>query len=80
MNVITGVGTTGSTLVRRKDVSRTGFVGSVKTGRILARGAAEEFKGSIPELGEEKPMGLTSIGRSCFAAVQYLPIDSREIA
>ena len=37
VNIVTGDGRTGSAMVRHKDVPRVGFVGSVETGRIIAR-------------------------------------------
>ncbi|MCY3873567.1 MAG: aldehyde dehydrogenase family protein [Rhodobacteraceae bacterium] len=52
----TGVGTTGSALVHRKDVSRMGFAGSVETGRIVAREAVGKFKGATLEPGDENPI------------------------
>ena len=40
VNIITGDGATGAALVRHPDVQRIGFVGSVPTGRAIAREAA----------------------------------------
>src|SRR2546429_3759025 len=39
-NILTGGGATGAALVRHPDVQRIGFVGSVPTGRAIAREAA----------------------------------------
>ncbi len=56
VNIVTGDGKTGSAMVRHKDVSRIGFVGSVETGRIIAREAAEGLKEVTLELGGKNPM------------------------
>ena len=47
---------TGSAMVRHKDVHRVGFVGSVETGRIIAREAAEGLKEVTLELGGKNPI------------------------
>ncbi len=56
VNIVTGDGKTGSAMVRHKDVSRIGFVGSVETGRIIAREAAEGLKEVTLELGGKNPI------------------------
>jgi betaine-aldehyde dehydrogenase len=43
-------------MVRHKDVQRIGFVGSVETGRIIAREAAEGLKEVTLELGGKNPI------------------------
>ncbi len=56
VNIVTGDGLTGSAMVRHKDVPRIGFVGSVETGRIIAREAAEGLKEVTLELGGKNPI------------------------
>ena len=56
VNVITGDGATGSTMVKHPDVSRVGFVGSVPTGRAIARDAADGLKRVTLELGGKNPI------------------------
>lgn len=56
VNIVTGDGKTGSAMVRHKDVHRIGFVGSVETGRIIAREAAEGLKEVTLELGGKNPI------------------------
>lgn len=56
VNIVTGDGMTGSAMVRHKDVHRIGFVGSVETGRIIAREAAEGLKEITLELGGKNPI------------------------
>ncbi|HET8578433.1 MAG TPA: aldehyde dehydrogenase family protein [Methylomirabilota bacterium] len=56
VNIITGAGATGSALVRDPDVRRIGFVGSVPTGRAIARAAAEGLKPVTLELGGKNPI------------------------
>jgi len=56
VNVITGDGATGAALVRHPDVSRIGFVGSVPTGRAIARDAADGMKRVTFELGGKNPI------------------------
>ena len=56
VNILTGDGMTGSAMVRHKDVHRVGFVGSVETGRIIAREAAEGLKAVTLELGGKNPI------------------------
>ncbi|MHA1165405.1 MAG: aldehyde dehydrogenase family protein, partial [Alphaproteobacteria bacterium] len=56
VNILTGDGRTGSAMVRHKDVQRIGFVGSVETGRIIAKEAAEGLKEVTLELGGKNPI------------------------
>lgn len=56
VNILTGDGKTGSAMVRHKDVQRIGFVGSVDTGRLIAREAAEGLKQVTLELGGKNPI------------------------
>ncbi len=56
VNVITGDGATGSAMVKHPDVSRVGFVGSVPTGRAIARDAADGLKRVTLELGGKNPI------------------------
>jgi betaine-aldehyde dehydrogenase len=56
VNVITGDGAVGSALVRHRDVGRVGFVGSVPTGRAIARDAADGLKAVSLELGGKNPI------------------------
>ena len=56
VNVVTGGGETGSAMVRHPLVERIGFVGSVETGRIIAREAAEGLKEVTLELGGKNPV------------------------
>jgi betaine-aldehyde dehydrogenase len=56
VNVITGNGEVGSALVRHPDVRRIGFVGSVPTGRAIAKEAAATLKRVSLELGGKNPI------------------------
>ncbi len=56
VNIVTGDSLTGSAIVRHKDIHRIGFVGSVETGRIIAREAAEGLKEVTLELGGKNPI------------------------
>ena len=56
VNVVTGDAIAGSALVRHADVSRIAFIGSVETGRIIAREAAEGIKEVSLELGGKNPI------------------------
>lgn len=56
INIVTGDGKTGSAMVRHKDIHRIGFVGSVETGRIIAREAADGMKEVTLELGGKNPI------------------------
>jgi betaine-aldehyde dehydrogenase len=56
VNVVTGGGDAGSAMVRHPLIERIGFVGSVETGRIIAREAAEGLKEVTLELGGKNPI------------------------
>lgn len=56
VNIITGGAEAGSALVRHEDIQRIGFVGSVETGRIIAREAADRLKTVSFELGGKNPI------------------------
>lgn len=56
VNVLSGDATAGSALVQHPDVQRIAFIGSVETGRIIAREAAEQIKEVSLELGGKNPM------------------------
>ena len=56
VNVLTGDAVAGSALVRHRDVPRIAFIGSVETGRIVAREAAEGLKQVTLELGGKNPI------------------------
>lgn len=56
VNIIAGDGTVGSALVRHPDVRRIGFVGSVPTGRAIAKEAAADLKRVSLELGGKNPI------------------------
>ena len=56
VNVVTGDGATGSAMVCHPLVERIGFVGSVETGRIVAREAADGLKKVTLELGGKNPI------------------------
>jgi len=56
VNIVTGDGTVGAALVRHPDVRRIGFVGSVPTGRVIAREAAAGLKRVSLELGGKNPI------------------------
>lgn len=56
VNVLTGDAVAGSALVRHPDVPRVAFIGSVETGRIVAREAAEGLKHLSLELGGKNPV------------------------
>ena len=56
VNIIAGDGKIGSALVRHPDVRRIGFVGSVPTGRTIAREAANDLKRVSLELGGKNPI------------------------
>jgi len=56
VNVVAGDGLTGAELVRHPMVSRIGFVGSVETGRLVAKGAADLLKRVTLELGGKNPI------------------------
>ncbi len=56
VNIVTGDVLAGSALVRHVDVCRIGFVGSVPTGRAIARDAADGLKHLTLELGGKNPI------------------------
>jgi len=56
VNVLTGDAVAGSALVRHPGVPRIAFIGSVETGRIIAREAAEGLKKVSLELGGKNPV------------------------
>ncbi|MSP95842.1 MAG: aldehyde dehydrogenase family protein [Betaproteobacteria bacterium] len=56
VNVVAGDGATGAALVRHPMVARIGFIGSVETGRLVAREAAEGLKRVSLELGGKNPI------------------------
>ena len=56
VNVVAGDGATGAELVKHPMVSRIGFVGSVETGRLVAKGAADLLKRVTLELGGKNPI------------------------
>ena len=56
VNIITGDGRVGSALVRHPEVRRVGFVGSIPTGRAIARDAADGLKRVSLELGGKNPI------------------------
>ena len=70
VNIVTGDGGTGSALVRHRDVARVGFVGSVETGRIVARQAAEGLKEVTLELGGKNPIVIFPDADPAQAAAQ----------
>ena len=56
INIIAGDGAVGAALVRHPDVGRIGFVGSVPTGRAIAKEAAAGLKRVSLELGGKNPI------------------------
>jgi betaine-aldehyde dehydrogenase len=56
VNILAGDGKVGSALVRHPDVRRIGFVGSVPTGRAIAKEAAADLKRVRLELGGKNPI------------------------
>ena len=56
VNVVAGDGLTGAALVSHPMVSRVGFIGSVETGRLVARSAADGLKRVSLELGGKNPI------------------------
>jgi betaine-aldehyde dehydrogenase len=75
INIIAGDGKVGSALVRHPDVRRIGFVGSVPTGRAIAKEAAADLKNPIvifPDADPKKAavaaikgMNMNRQGQSC---------------
>lgn len=56
VNVLTGDGTCGQAMVRHPDVHRVGVVGSVATGKAIAKDAAEDLTHVTLELGGKNPI------------------------
>ena len=56
VNIVTGDAKAGQALVGHPDVDRLGFVGSVPTGRAIAKAAAETLKVVTLELGGKNPI------------------------
>lgn len=56
VSIVTGDAKTGSALVRHPDVRRIGLVGSVGTGKAIAREAADGLKRCSFELGGKNPI------------------------
>ena len=56
VNIVTGDAKAGAALVSHPDVSRIGFVGSVPSGRAIAKAAAETLKVVSLELGGKNPI------------------------
>jgi len=56
VNVVTGDAATGRAMVRHPDVHRIGVVGSVATGKAIARDAADGLKHVSLELGGKNPI------------------------
>ena len=56
VNVLTGDAETGAAMVRHPDVRRIGFIGSVETGRTIAREAGADLKHVSLELGGKNPI------------------------
>ncbi|MFQ5936326.1 MAG: aldehyde dehydrogenase family protein [Acidiferrobacterales bacterium] len=56
VNIVTGDVVAGSALVRHPHVPRIGFVGSVPTGKAIAREAADDLKHVSLELGGKNPI------------------------
>jgi len=56
INIVAGNGKVGAALVRHPDMRRVGFVGSVATGRAIAKEAAAGLKRVSLELGGKNPI------------------------
>jgi len=56
VNIVTGGAKAGHALVTHPDISRVGFVGSVPTGRSVAKAGAETLKVVSLELGGKNPI------------------------
>lgn len=56
VNIVAGDAVTGSALVRHPDVPRVAFIGSVPTGKAIAREAADHLKQISLELGGKNPI------------------------
>ena len=68
VNIISGDSETGAALVRHPQVSRIGFIGSLETGRLVARGAAQGLKRVSLELGGKNPIIIFPDADPIFAA------------
>jgi betaine-aldehyde dehydrogenase len=78
VNVVTGDGDAGRALVRHPDVRRIGFVGSVPTGRAIAREAAEGLKKVTLELGGKNPIIIfpdADPGKAAAAAIKGMNMN-----
>ena len=78
VNIITGDGRIGSALVRHPDVRRIGVVGSVPTGRAIARDAADGLKRVTLELGGKNPIIIfpdADPKRAAAAAIQGMNMN-----
>jgi betaine-aldehyde dehydrogenase len=78
VNVLTGGPATGSALVRHPDVPRIGFVGSVPTGRAIAREGAEGLKHVTLELGGKNPIIIfpdADPGQAATAAIKGMNMN-----
>lgn len=56
VNVVTGDAVTGNAMVTHPDVRRVGVVGSVATGKAIAKAAADDLKHVSLELGGKNPI------------------------
>ena len=56
VNVLTGDAVCGDAMVRHPDIRRVGLVGSVATGKIIAKAAAEDLTHVTLELGGKNPI------------------------
>ncbi|GMQ76253.1 MAG: aldehyde dehydrogenase family protein [Gammaproteobacteria bacterium] len=78
VNVVTGAAGAGSAMVRHPLIERIGFVGSVETGRIIAREAADGLKEVTLELGGKNPMIVfadADPGKAANAAVKGMNMN-----
>src|SRR5207245_5758339 len=55
VNIVTGDGSTGETLVKHPDVDKIAFTGSTEVGRAIRRATAESHKRLSLELGGKSP-------------------------
>ncbi|KQU83880.1 hypothetical protein ASD00_33820 [Ensifer sp. Root31] len=72
VNIVTGDGATGATLVNHPGIDRVSFTGSTATGRTIAEAAARRLNGCILELGGKSPMlvfGDADLARAADAAI-----------
>lgn len=78
LNVLAGDGATGAALVSHPMVSRVGFIGSVATGRLVARAAADTLKRVSLELGGKNPIIIfpdADPGQAAAAAVKGMNMN-----